>query len=469
MVVTDLIGIAFGHVLAAFLADLLRVKVGLGDAVAWQLLQERDRAIVLLSLLTVGIFAFGGLYRRNTWESDEIRRIVTGVALIALFDVALQFIVRDHFSRLWFLTAYPTIALSVLVFRMSLRSLPAVQTAMTSHIVLLGDGTPPDLFVDQLRESRSGKVKLLGNIPLDQIAGRDPTALQKLVLRLARDASIDPQRVVIIVSPSMAEAERAQEVMALLDASKTSYSIVLPFDGLARGGLDLQKVIGSDMILAEVRNESWNVAAQLVKRGFDLLAASLVFVVLLPLLTVISVCLLAEGGPIFFKQLRVGRNGNRFWCYKFRSMRPDAEERLADLLASDLRARTEWSVHQKLSHDPRITRFGATLRKTSLDELPQLINVFRGDMSLVGPRPIVAPEVPGYPGDHSYYESEGIKYYLSARPGVTGLWQVSGRASTTHEERVRLDRWYVRNWSVWLDLTILLKTVRVVFNGRGSS
>lgn len=468
MISIDLVGIIIGHAVGAFIADIVRMQSGIGEAVSWQLLQERGREITLLSVLTIGIFAFGGLYRRNTWDSDEIRRLVAGVALIALFDVALQFIMRDHFSRLWFLTAYPTIALSIIICRMSLRSLPFMREALTSHVVLLGSGTPVDLFISQLRESRSGTIRLLRSMDLEQLQGRDPTVLQQMFDRLARSAGIPPHRIQVIVSPSPEEAVRVQETVALLNATGLPYSIVLPFDGLARNGLNLHKVIGSDMILADIRPMRWTLPGRVIKRGFDILATSAIVILLLPLLAVISLCLMVEGGPIFFNQLRVGRDGRRFWCHKFRSMRPDAEDRLQDLLASDPAARMQWQKHQKLENDPRITRFGATLRKTSLDELPQLFNVLSGDMSLVGPRPIVAPEVPGYSSDRAYFDSEEFGYYVSTRPGITGLWQVSGRASTTHQERVRLDRWYARNWSIWLDIAILLKTVRVVLLGRGS-
>ena len=149
-------------------------------------------------------------------------------------------------------------------------------------------------------------------------------------------------------------------------------------------------------------------------------------------------------------------------------MRPDAEKHLAEILASNPAAQKEWETHQKLRNDPRITPVGRFLRSTSLDELPQLFNVLRGEMSLVGPRPIIAPEVPGYPSDRAYFESPEFIHYKRCKPGVTGLWQVSGRASTSHRERVRLDAWYARNWSIWLDLLVLLKTFRTVIARSGS-
>lgn len=166
-----------------------------------------------------------------------------------------------------------------------------------------------------------------------------------------------------------------------------------------------------------------------------------------------------DGHPIF-KQKRLGEDGRTFKIYKFRTMRMDADQQLQRLLDSDPAARAEWERDHKLKNDPRITAVGRFLRSTSLDELPQLINVLRGQMSLVGPRPIVEGELDSY-GRH-------IDYYTQVRPGITGLWQVSGRNELSYAERVQLDVWYVRNWSVELDLIILTKTIVAVLLRKGS-
>ncbi len=242
----------------------------------------------------------------------------------------------------------------------------------------------------------------------------------------------------------------------------------LPYRGLARRGLSLHKAIGADFVLANIDDRPLGRSGLVLKRGIDLLLAIVAIVLLAPLLLTIAVLLKMEGGPILFTQLRVGKDGRRFWCFKFRTMRPDAEEQLSNLLAADPAARAEWKRHQKLANDPRTTRRGAFLRTTSLDELPQLFNVVIDHMSIVGPRPIIAPEVSGYENDRAYFESADFAHYASCKPGITGLWQVSGRARTTHRERMRLDRWYCRNWSIWLDLMIILKTVRAVITRTGS-
>jgi undecaprenyl-phosphate galactose phosphotransferase len=166
------------------------------------------------------------------------------------------------------------------------------------------------------------------------------------------------------------------------------------------------------------------------------------------------------GASAVFGHRRIGRKGKEFTCLKFRTMVANADEVLKRLLDNDPDARVAWSKDFKLRHDPRITRIGSFLRKTSLDELPQLWNVLRGDMSLIGPRPIVEDEL-------SRYE-ENVGYYLEVRPGMTGLWQVSGRNNVSYDTRVYLDTWYVKNWTLWYDVVVLLKTLKVVFGDKSA-
>jgi exopolysaccharide production protein ExoY len=191
-----------------------------------------------------------------------------------------------------------------------------------------------------------------------------------------------------------------------------------------------------------------------------LVALFLVLVLSPVLLAVVLAIRITDPGPVFFGHYRVGRGGRLIKVLKFRSMRVDAQQRLAELLASDVQARAEWERDFKLSNDPRVTRTGRFLRRSSLDELPQLFNVLKGEMRLVGPRPITAQELRRY--------GSARWHYLSVTPGVTGLWQVSGRNELSYAERVELDRYYVDNRSLLLDASILCRTVLVVTTGRGA-
>jgi Undecaprenyl-phosphate galactose phosphotransferase WbaP len=199
----------------------------------------------------------------------------------------------------------------------------------------------------------------------------------------------------------------------------------------------------------------------IAKRALDILGAGVGLVLLAPFFLIVALMVRADGGPAFFAHQRVGRGGKLFGCLKFRSMVVDSQARLEALLANDPAARAEWEATRKLKNDPRITRIGRFLRSTSLDELPQLINVLLGEMSLVGPRPVQEAEIDRYYG-------ASAAHYMAVRPGITGLWQVSGRSETSYESRVALDVSYVSRPSLLADISILLRTPVAVLSRRGA-
>jgi lipopolysaccharide/colanic/teichoic acid biosynthesis glycosyltransferase len=200
--------------------------------------------------------------------------------------------------------------------------------------------------------------------------------------------------------------------------------------------------------------------AEAAKRTLDIVGALTLAVVLSPLLLVVGLMLASDRGPIIYSHSRTGRHGRTFGCLKFRTMVPNADEVLRELLHHDPDMQREWMRNQKLRNDPRITAIGRFLRRTSLDELPQLWNVLKGEMSLVGPRPVVREEWQRY--------GRRLDTYLAAKPGVTGLWQVMGRSDSCYRRRVALDSYYVRKRSLLMDVFILLRTVKVVLQGRGA-
>jgi Undecaprenyl-phosphate galactose phosphotransferase WbaP len=200
---------------------------------------------------------------------------------------------------------------------------------------------------------------------------------------------------------------------------------------------------------------------QLTKRCIDLVACVVGGIVLLPFLSYLAIAVkMSSRGPVFYGHDRIGRYGVTFKAWKFRTMFQDSGLKLEQYLEANPDLKNEWERDHKLKFDPRVTRIGRFMRKTSLDELPQLWNVFCGNMSLVGPRPIVTQEIQKY--GHFY----GL--YTMVKPGITGLWQVSGRNNTTYDERVQLDAYYVRNWSPWVDIVLLFKTIRIVLFAHGA-
>lgn len=200
---------------------------------------------------------------------------------------------------------------------------------------------------------------------------------------------------------------------------------------------------------------------QAIKDVFDILFSFFGILVMLVVAVILKISYVLAGDfhSIFFTQKRVGRNGKEFKMYKFRTMVPDAETKLKELLKKEP-YKSQWKKSQKLDNDPRITKIGKILRKTSLDELPQFINIYIGDMSIIGPRPLVKGELDAHNGSHEIYES--------VRPGITGWWACNGRSATTYEKRLELEYYYVKNRSIWLDIKCIFYTIKAIIFGKGA-
>jgi exopolysaccharide production protein ExoY len=250
------------------------------------------------------------------------------------------------------------------------------------------------------------------------------------------------------------------EAVQTLVAEPETKRSALPHSLLATGGAGQARLAADIGRLTEEadRAERLRLAA---KRALDILGASALLLATLPVFLILAIMVKMDGGKVFYAHERVGRGGRLFGCLKFRSMVADADRRLAMLLERDPVARAEWESTRKLKNDPRVTWVGRFLRGTSLDELPQIINVLRGDMSLVGPRPVQAAELAAYYG-------QAAQHYLAVRPGITGPWQVSGRNDTSYAQRVALDVAYVMHPSLTNDIRILLRTPGAVLARRGA-
>ncbi|MGR2854705.1 undecaprenyl-phosphate galactose phosphotransferase WbaP [Erwinia sp. 1181_3] len=239
-----------------------------------------------------------------------------------------------------------------------------------------------------------------------------------------------------------------------------SVSVIPSLRGVPLYGTNMAYIFSHEVMILRVKNNLAKRTSRCLKRTFDIVGALGIIILLLPVLLLLGFMVARDGGLPIYGHERVGINGRKFKCLKFRSMVINSKEVLAEVLRTDPVARAEWDKDFKIKNDPRITKVGQFIRRTSLDELPQLWNVVRGEMSLVGPRPVVEDELSRYAGD--------VDYYLMAKPGMTGLWQVSGRNDVDYEIRVYLDSWYVKNWSLWHDIVILFKTVAVVLKRDGA-
>jgi undecaprenyl-phosphate galactose phosphotransferase len=266
----------------------------------------------------------------------------------------------------------------------------------------------------------------------------------------------------IIVSAEDAQEYQICELIRGLIGSEINVAVIPSLHGLPLFGLRTNYLFGQDLLLLQLRNNLARIPSQILKRMIDFIGPIVILLLTFPIWVAIMLAIkLHDRGPIFYWQNRVGRHGRIFPCIKFRTMAVNADEVLERWREEEPEIYAEFLCAYKLRSDPRVTRPGKWLRRTSLDELPQLLNVLVGHMSMVGPRPVPLSQL------REQYGS-AARLYLQVRPGMTGLWQVSGRNDTSNDERVVYDEWYILNWSLWYDLVILIQTFRIVFSARGA-
>ena len=470
------LAILVSDILALLLSGLLATLVAVafdsgaaGDYVAWFGGQTRTRYVAWLAILLLGIVLFLGRYqhyseRKPFWT--ELGEVFHNVFWLALIDMALISAARWNASRLWWVLVWLLAAALVPLCRGLARSLLLRVGWWQRPTVLIGSGPNALDAMLALRSEPALGFNIVGCV--DVAPELFPPTLH------SREASLPPvltkqqmQQMVhqtglqVVVALEHSQSVQREAWLRQLAHWKAQDVCVIPaMRGIPLYGTDISWFFSHEVALLRVRNNLRRWPARLTKRVFDLVISSGLLLLLAPLMAYLALRIRQDGGPSIYAHARVGRGGKSFPCFKFRSMVVDASDRLEHLLESDPELRTQWEREHKLKDDPRISKVGHFLRKTSLDELPQLWNVLRGEMSLVGPRPIVQAELARYGDD--------VDYFLMVRPGVTGLWQVSGRNDVGYEKRVYLDTWYVKNWSLWYDIAILFKTIRVVLHREGA-
>lgn len=266
---------------------------------------------------------------------------------------------------------------------------------------------------------------------------------------------------VLIAIPYL-EHIKKQEIIHRVQPLVRNICIIPSLSAIPMGGADLETFFDEKFMLIRVRNNLARNINKIIKSIFDLIIGLLICIPVIPIIIACAIWVkLDSKGPIFYNAKRIGKNGKEFTCYKFRSMYTNGDELLKKYLAENPVVKKEWDEFQKLhDFDPRVTKAGKVMRRTSLDELPQILNVLKGEMSLVGPRPYLPREK----------EMMGHFYniIISTVPGITGYWQVNGRSDVTFEGRLKMDDWYIRNWSVWMDIVLLIKTIKAVFCSKGA-
>ncbi len=433
-----------------------------------QLRSVRLVALVSLILGLVRSFKFLGHYDelRPFWQ--ETWEIFSAFGIVLVIDAALLYFVGLDVSRATVLGSWTTGALFTLAGR----------RATKSWLRSRGLWSVPAVIVGCKRNARDVAATLLddpcpGFVPVAFVqVGLDDAAQDRLAIVRSCELPVftisdDPFAILrrfpgarVVVALEWDEFARHRAFVEALVRACGDVQLLTPGPALPLRRAYTTRRLANDLTAIRLGNDLASRWQEGVKRAVDLVGASLLLLSLAPLLAVVAILVACEGRPVLFAHRRIGRHGLAFDCLKFRTMVPDAERRLELILRSDPDAAAEWRTTRKLRNDPRVTRLGRFLRRTSLDELPQLFNVLRGEMSLVGPRPVTEEELPRY-GDYRLS-------YLQVRPGMTGIWQVSGRNDVDFHKRVHLDAWYAENRSLWRDFVILLMTARAVLLRQGA-
>jgi undecaprenyl-phosphate galactose phosphotransferase len=423
-----------------------------------------------IPLIYLSAFAYEGLYtvKLPYWEDvkQQVKALV--LALFLVFGGISLWKLSHTVSRLWLMATWLcALPLFPLARYWTVRLLHRLGIG-TRNVLIVGAGVAGRTALKGLSRERLLGFSVVGFLDDDpakaaakfSAAGREVGVLgtTKDAERVCREHRV---ATVVVAIPSL-DSPRLGALVNELHTFTRQIVIVPDLKGVSLSNCDVHGLFDEEIFLLDIRNNLLYHTNALTKLLFDVTAGTFIFIGLTPVLAVLAILVkVTSPGPVLFGHARVGRNGRPFTAWKFRSMYRDAKERLDDLLAKDPDAKAEWEAHFKLKNDPRVTPVGRFLRKTSLDELPQIFNVLSGTMSLVGPRPVIKEEIEKYYGDCA-------DYYLEVKPGITGLWQTSGRSDTGYGKRIQLDKWYVQNWSLWLDIVLLIRTIRVVVRREGA-
>ena len=416
--------------------------------------------IYALSIIIVlMIFAYRGHYSWRTPWWEQVKHVGTLCFFMLLITVLINYVAipllpsQPLLLLIWAL-AIPTILLFRLIGRMFLKKL----NHWNIKTVLVGN---TQNIIDTIIALKS-EFYLTYDINHVVLLESDSHIFKNTYPDIAIKNNLDDVKSHSMVILCLDENNQSVMLNFVTQIKKigAKFAIVPPTSGFSFYGLKPQYFFGYNIVLMESQYRLRTFWGRLIKNTMDRCMALTALILLAPVFGLLMIKVRQDGGPAFYFQNRIGKDGKPFKCWKFRSMVTNSAEMLKEILEKDSIAREEYARDFKLKNDPRITKIGHFLRKSSLDEIPQLWNVLKGEMSIVGPRPIVKAEEAFY-GDK-------FNHYLSVRPGITGLWQVSGRNDVTYDQRVALDTWYVENWSIWNDLVIVFKTSFVVLYRKGA-
>lgn len=456
---------------AGFIAAICAQSIGGVNSSGWLVSQDEQRYWAWLVIVLLGVLLFLVRFRHYTDRKPywtELGEVLRVLLILALLDLAVLAITRWNSSRLWWAFVWLAAAVLLPIGRSMARRMMRRLHVWQRPTLIVGAGPNAHEAMAALQSEWTLGFEVQGFVDVAQRSTDVPQ--RTLTLNgvewpvffgsvLADWAKVSGVQFVVAMEHGQNDL-RENVLRQLAHWRAEDVSVIPAMRGVPLYGTDISYFFSHEVALLKLRNNLRYWPARLLKRVFDVLASVAILLLLSPLFIYLVMAIRKDGGPAIFSHRRVGRGGHTFNCYKFRSMRVDAEKQLRDILTSNPELRAEWEREFKLKDDPRVSAIGHLLRRTSLDELPQIFNVIKGDMSLVGPRPVIQAELERYGDD--------VDYFLMVRPGMTGLWQVSGRNNVDYDTRVYLDTWYVKNWSLWYDIAILFKTIRVVLKRDGA-
>lgn len=445
LVITDLTAMLMSYVLG-YLVRSVWAGAGTGTVLATTLLSR-----VYLLLIYPFVFAYEGLYTRRLTDWEERRRCLRGVVIGSALLTIIIFMARLWIvSRFVVLLSAPFGIVLVPLFRTLVKRWLVRQKLFYQPLFIIGSGGASELLEAELLKHRTMGYHFAGRI---ERQGPDDS----VTTMLAR-VSIPAGALVVVLADCFTDSE----LRAIFRYAERSFAEMMVLPGvslLATSSAEVEQIGG--LLVLKYRYNLLRPLNIWTKQVLEFLFSLVLTIVLLPVFALLALLVkLSSPGPVFFRQPRIGKDGRVFTCLKFRTMYQDAEQRLQEILERDPAAKEEWERFARITADPRVTPVGRLLRRFSLDELPQLFNVLKGEMALVGPRPYLVSE--------RERVGEYIKTIVRVRPGLTGLWQVSGRADLPFQERMVLDEYYIRNWSLWLDFSIMVRTIKAVLTGRGA-
>lgn len=418
----------------------------------------------LLAFCCVGWFAMRlrhYFYRKTFWF--ELKEILRSLIIFAVVEIAVIAFAKWYFSRYVWLLTWVLVLILVPVARMVTKWLLNTLGLWQRDTIIIGSGKNAQEACKAINSESNLGLHIVSFVSSEDENKFGDTIEGVPVLRGDVDCLLKnvDKKTQFIVAVEAHQSDMRNAWLRVFMINGYRYVSVIPtLRGMPLDSTDMSFIFSHEVMIFRVHQNLAKWSSRTLKRLFDIFGSLAIIIILSPVLLYISRKVKQDGGPAIYGHERIGKGGKSFKCLKFRSMVINSKEVLAELLENDPEARAEWDASFKLKNDPRITKIGHFLRRTSLDELPQLFNVLKGEMSLVGPRPIITAELERY--------SDEVDYYLLSKPGMTGLWQVSGRSDVDYETRVYLDAWYVKNWSMWNDIAILFKTIGVVLKRDGA-